>query len=98
MLSLGWMGTMLGMRLYLPAMVRLRGVFYRVALVQSLNLDVDAAEMPADVVDIATGPVGRADLIEAALHAGKHVLAQKPLSMDEAELPRHQVRCDAGDL
>ena len=36
MLSLGWMGTMLGMRLYLPAMVRLRGVFYRVALAQSL--------------------------------------------------------------
>ena len=36
MLSLGWMGTMLGMRLYLPAMVRLRGVFYRVAVAQSL--------------------------------------------------------------
>jgi hypothetical protein len=36
MLSLGWMGTLLGMRLYLPAMVRLRGVFYRVAVVQSL--------------------------------------------------------------
>ena len=27
------------------------------ALVQSLNLDVDAAEMPADVVDIATGTI-----------------------------------------
>lgn len=36
LLSLGWMGTMLGMRLYLPAMVRLRGVFYRVAVAQSL--------------------------------------------------------------
>jgi hypothetical protein len=27
------------------------------ALVQSLNLDVDAAEQPADVVDIATGAI-----------------------------------------
>ena len=35
-LSLGWMGAMLGMRLYLPSLVRLRGVFYRVAFVQSL--------------------------------------------------------------
>lgn len=35
-LALGWMGAMVGMRLYLPGMVRLRGVFYRVALVQSL--------------------------------------------------------------
>lgn len=35
-LSLGWMGAMAGMRLYLPALVRLRGVFYRVALAQSL--------------------------------------------------------------
>lgn len=31
------------------------------ALVQSLNLDVDAAEMPADVVDIATGAIPVAD-------------------------------------
>ncbi|HEU4800824.1 MAG TPA: hypothetical protein VFS94_09335 [Gemmatimonadales bacterium] len=35
-LALGWMGAMVGMRLYLPGMVRLRGVFYRVAIVQSL--------------------------------------------------------------
>ncbi|MHC2998553.1 Gfo/Idh/MocA family protein [Microbacterium sp. HJ5] len=41
-----------------------------------------------EVVDIATGPTGRADLIEAAIDAGKHVLAQKPLSVDEGELPR----------
>lgn len=36
LLSLGWMGAMVGMRLYLPGLVRLRGVFYRVAFVQSL--------------------------------------------------------------
>lgn len=35
-LALGWMGAMVGMRLYLPGMVRLRGVFYRLAFVQSL--------------------------------------------------------------
>lgn len=40
------------------------------------------------VVDIATGPDARLDLIEKAIGAGKHVLAQKPLSVDEAELPR----------
>lgn len=36
-LALGWMGAMVGMRWYLPGMVRLRGVFYRVAFVQSLT-------------------------------------------------------------
>lgn len=40
------------------------------------------------VVDIATGPAGRLDLIEAAVDAGRHVLAQKPLIADAAELPR----------
>jgi hypothetical protein len=35
-LALGWMGAMVGMRWYLPGMVRLRGVFYRLAFVQSL--------------------------------------------------------------
>ncbi|MCY7413806.1 MAG: Gfo/Idh/MocA family oxidoreductase, partial [Salinibacterium sp.] len=46
------------------------------------------ADSRVDVVDIATGPIGRLDLIEAAINAGKHVLAQKPLSVDAAELPR----------
>ncbi|GGE85957.1 Gfo/Idh/MocA family protein [Mycetocola zhadangensis] len=41
-----------------------------------------------EVVDLATGPTGRLDLIEAAVVNGKHVLAQKPLSIEEAELPR----------
>lgn len=46
------------------------------------------ADPRVDVVDIATGPAGRLDLIAAAVDAGKHVLAQKPLSVDESELPR----------
>jgi predicted dehydrogenase len=46
------------------------------------------ADPGVDVVDIATGPTGRLDLIMAALDAGKHVLAQKPLSIDPAEIPR----------
>ena len=46
------------------------------------------ADPRVDVVDIATGPEGRLDLIADAIAAGKHVLAQKPLSIDAAELPR----------
>ena len=37
------------------------------------------------VVDITTHPNGRPALIEAALHAGKHVLSQKPFVVDLAE-------------
>ena len=39
-------------------------------------------------VDIATGPEGRLDWIEAAVEAGKHVLAQKPLTLEPADLDR----------
>lgn len=39
-------------------------------------------------VDIATGPEGRLDWIEAAVDAGKHVLAQKPLTLSAADLRR----------
>lgn len=46
------------------------------------------ADPCVEVVDIATGPSGRLELIAAAVAAGKHVLAQKPLSLDADELPR----------
>jgi predicted dehydrogenase len=39
-------------------------------------------------VDIATGPEGRLDWIEAAIEAGKHVLAQKPLTLSAVDLER----------
>ena len=51
----------------------------------------DGAALLADprvaIVDIATGPSGRIGWIVAAIAAGKHVLAQKPLISDPAELP-----------
>jgi predicted dehydrogenase len=51
-----------------------------------------AEELLADpavrVVDIATGPEGRLDWIESAVAAGKHVLAQKPLTLSAADLER----------
>jgi predicted dehydrogenase len=50
----------------------------------------DAQELLDDpevrIVDIATGPVGRLAWIEAAIEAGKHVLAQKPLVATAADL------------
>ncbi|GGK60684.1 Gfo/Idh/MocA family protein [Ornithinimicrobium pekingense] len=39
------------------------------------------------VVDIATGPEGRVALVRRCLEAGKHVLAQKPVTLDAGELP-----------
>jgi predicted dehydrogenase len=52
-------------------------------------------------VDLATGPEGRLAWIEAALEAGKHVLAQKPLTLssdDLAALPALLSRAEAAGL
>jgi predicted dehydrogenase len=40
------------------------------------------ADPDVDIVDLATGPDRRADWLARAVRAGKHVLAQKPLSFD----------------
>jgi predicted dehydrogenase len=58
--------------------------------IDTVHASVDAllADPRVDVVDLATGPVGRVDLIAAAVAAGKHVLAQKPLISDATELPQ----------
>ncbi|WP_091228227.1 Gfo/Idh/MocA family protein [Microbacterium sp. 3J1] len=65
------------------------------ALAADFGIDTvhdSVAELLADprveIVDLATGPTGRVDLIEAAVAAGTHVLAQKPLISHESELPR----------
>ena len=51
-----------------------------------------AEELLADpevrYVDLATGPEGRLTWIEAAVDAGKHVLAQKPLTLSADDLVR----------
>jgi predicted dehydrogenase len=51
-----------------------------------------AEELLADpevrYVDLATGPEGRLAWIEAAIDAGKHVLAQKPLTLSVDDLVR----------
>jgi predicted dehydrogenase len=64
-----------------------------------------AEELLADpevrYVDLATGPEGRVAWIEAAVAAGKHVLAQKPLTLsaeDLAALPEVLARADEAGL
>jgi predicted dehydrogenase len=52
-------------------------------------------------VDIATGPDGRLAWIEAAIAAGKHVLAQKPLTLSVSDLealPAVLARADAAGV
>ena len=51
------------------------------------DADTLLADPRVRIVDITTGPAGRADLIRRCLDAGKHVLAQKPVTMEEADLP-----------
>jgi len=65
-------------------------VRHRFPFVQQVYPDVNALLEDPDVriVDIATGPRGRMDWIEAAVSAGKHVLAQKPLTTTADGLAR----------
>jgi predicted dehydrogenase len=46
------------------------------------SLDAVLAEPSIEIVDIATGPHVRLELIRRAVAAGKHVLAQKPFAVD----------------
>jgi predicted dehydrogenase len=64
-----------------------------------------AEELLADpevrYVDLATGPEGRLAWLEAAVDAGKHVLAQKPLTLsadDLARLPDLLAKADAAGV
>ncbi|WP_221584606.1 Gfo/Idh/MocA family protein [Microbacterium sp. G2-8] len=66
--------------------------------IETVHASVDdlLADPRVDIVDIATGPDERVELIAAAVRAGKHVLAQKPLLVDEAEIPQmREVLADA---
>lgn len=60
---------------------RRRAEFYPAAMVAEDYRAVLARDDIA-VVDIATHPAERIEIIEAALHAGKHVLSQKPFVLD----------------
>jgi predicted dehydrogenase len=48
------------------------------------SLDELLADPRIDVVDIATHPAVRLELVRRAVEAGKHVLAQKPFALDVA--------------
>lgn len=51
------------------------------------SLDALLGNPAVDIVDIATPAANRLDLVAAAVRAGKHVLAQKPLTTELASLP-----------
>ena len=58
-----------------------RDAFYPQGKVYSNYLDLlQSADI--DVVDVATPPEPRAEIIEAALQLGRHVLSQKPFAVD----------------
>ncbi len=56
------------------------------------------ADENIEVVDIALHPAPRADAIEAALNAGKHVLSQKPFALDIDVATRLADLADEKDL
>lgn len=55
------------------------------------------ADEAVGIVDIATGPKGRVELIEQAVRAGKHVLAQKPVVDNHDDLARLMAVMDEAD-
>lgn len=68
----------------LPAAVD--GIQARYPIVGQVFDDVDElfADPRVEIVDIATHPMDRCELIEKAIDAGKHVLSQKPFAVDVA--------------
>ena len=70
---------------YDPAPEATAGVQAEFGVENVFNSLDDLLEHPeVDVVDVATHPAVRPDLIRRAFAAGKHVLAQKPLALDLA--------------
>jgi predicted dehydrogenase len=69
---------------YDPAPAATHGIRERFPVVRQVfpTLDELLAHPEVEVVDIATHPAVRPELIRRALGAGKHVLAQKPLALD----------------
>jgi predicted dehydrogenase len=69
---------------YDPAQEATDGVLERFPFVRRLfgSLDDLLADDEVEIVDIATRPDVRPELIRRAIGAGKHVLAQKPLAFD----------------
>jgi predicted dehydrogenase len=69
---------------YDPAPEATDGIRHRFPFVRRVyaSLDELLADEAIEIVDVATRPDVRAELIRRALEAGKHVLAQKPLALD----------------
>jgi predicted dehydrogenase len=69
---------------YDPAPAATAGIRERFPSVRRVfrTLDELLADEEVEIVDIATRPDVRPDLIRPAIAAGKHVLAQKPLALD----------------
>jgi len=77
--------------------IRRRGQFYPDAWITT-DYRALLKRNDIEVVDIATHPLERLPLIEAALIAGKHVLSQKPFVLDlpEGERLATQIQPVAG--